>query len=189
METRKFSGVYDDAEIVTRCCDCGYVLTDQELADFWDRRGVSKCVFCAPELGRLRFPDGTWKRSFPLRTLIKWLIFDFYGYQIHKAKIRIRCDVYHSNKVLKLESDLGALMDLHAEDIKPVMYSEIKNKYQIAHEEFTEKLKDAKDEARIIYYDALAHFGGASDQAPCTRNLNPRQKKSLLRILKKAVRT
>lgn len=177
ISTRKLNIQYDENETISRCRMCGYVLTDQEkiASGPCGPEGNYYCVFCS--ISSFRGWPSKWQ-------LFYWATFKRADLKIHRLKEQIRESVYINDRCFRLSREIGILVQQHHAEVFPFKYSEEKNEYQIRHEQLIQELKEFRDTARIAYYDSLAHFGDASDQPPCTRNLSKSQKRKLISFLK-----
>ena len=175
-----------DKEAETNCRHCGYNTTDLERAYYGQ-------IICDPETEEIikQYHYCTFCAQEPWHKKNWWGGMD---YKIHEAKVMLRITALKSSNHLYFKVLRQTLEETHYDEIHNAPYKEDDSGTRVYGEseakfiDLTFKITECEAKPRHLYLEALEEFGGASDEPPCTRNLNKKQKKKLLRNLKEKLR-
>ena len=179
-EVRQFQIQIPALEEETRCRGCGYNTTDEERKFYGLRCGgimYHYCTFCVEICTNFR----------------KRLFFKSLDMKIHELKVRLRFTCLNE-RYFELMKHIHELERDHWNDVHAAPYKSddegkrIFNEHEARYQNLSEELAAIRNRPRHLYLEALEGFGGQADEPPCTRNLNVKQKKQLLRNLKEKLK-
>lgn len=179
MDQRKFENTNQESPYL--CRGCGYNTTDEERKFYGQIQKDDEdniicqyhwCVFCVDV--------AIYKKRF----------FKSLDYKIHEEKVKLRYRWLKSSDYIYKWNIREVLDRDHYEEVHNAPYKQaannlrIYNEYEAEYMKLTQDLSDLRNAPRHLYYEALETFGFESDEPPCTRNLDKKNKRKLLKKLR-----